>query len=69
MVVFGIVLIKMWHTEFPVWAFFLSLAIGPSSLAVGGTYWCLRFFLDLAFVYATPIGMIQAITNHQIGLR
>lgn len=27
MVVFGIVLIEVWHTEFPVWAFCLSLAI------------------------------------------
>ena len=27
MVVFGIALIEVWHTEFPVWAFFLSLAI------------------------------------------
>ena len=36
MVIFGIVLIKVWHTECPVWAFFLSLAVGMSSLAVGG---------------------------------
>ncbi|KAF8452243.1 OPT oligopeptide transporter [Boletus edulis BED1] len=48
MVVFGIVLIEVWHTEFPVWAFFLSLAI--------------------AFFYVIPIGMIQAITNQQVGL-
>ena len=28
MFVFGIVSIELWHTEFPVWAFVLSLAIG-----------------------------------------
>ncbi|KAN0078370.1 OPT oligopeptide transporter domain containing protein [Tylopilus felleus] len=48
MVVFGIVLIEVWHTEFPVWAFCLSLAI--------------------SFFYVIPIGMIQAITNQQVGL-
>ena len=26
--VFGIIIIKVWHTELPVWAFCLSLAIG-----------------------------------------
>lgn len=31
MVVFGITLIELWHTEFPVWAFFLALAIGTRS--------------------------------------
>ncbi|KZT68237.1 small oligopeptide transporter [Daedalea quercina L-15889] len=48
MFVFGIVSIEVWHTEFPVWAFILSLVI--------------------AFVYCIPVGMIQAITNQQLGL-
>ncbi|KIJ19317.1 hypothetical protein PAXINDRAFT_174878 [Paxillus involutus ATCC 200175] len=48
MFVFGIILIEVWHTEFPVWAFVLSLVI--------------------AFFYVIPIGMIQAITNQQVGL-
>ncbi|KAH9911843.1 OPT oligopeptide transporter [Fomitopsis serialis] len=48
MFVFGIVSIEVWHTEFPVWAFVLSLVI--------------------AFVYCIPVGMIQAITNQQLGL-
>ena len=30
MIVFGIVVVEVWHTEFPVWAFFLSLAVGAS---------------------------------------
>lgn len=44
----GIISIKVWPTQFPVWAFVLSLVI--------------------AFVYIIPIGMIQAITNQQVGL-
>ncbi|KZT04573.1 OPT oligopeptide transporter, partial [Laetiporus sulphureus 93-53] len=48
MFVFGIISIEVWHTEFPVWAFVLSLII--------------------SFVYCVPVGMIQAITNQQLGL-
>ncbi|EGO23107.1 hypothetical protein SERLADRAFT_371352 [Serpula lacrymans var. lacrymans S7.9] len=44
----GVISIEEWHTEFPVWAFVLSLII--------------------AFFYVIPIGMIQAITNQQVGL-
>ena len=65
MVVFGIVVSRVWHTEFPVWAFFLSLMVGMSSLAVDGML-VLIIFLNLAFVNVIPIGMIQAITNQQI---
>ncbi|KAF8496641.1 OPT oligopeptide transporter [Hysterangium stoloniferum] len=48
MFVFGILSIELWPTQFPVWAFVLSLLI--------------------AFFYTIPIGMIQAITNQQVGL-
>ena len=48
MFVFGIISIEAWPTQFPVWAFFLSLVV--------------------AFVFVVPIGMIQAITNQQVGL-
>ncbi|KAH8078033.1 OPT oligopeptide transporter [Cristinia sonorae] len=48
MFVFGIIVIEVWDTKFPVWAFVLSLVI--------------------AFGYVIPIGMIQAITNQQVGL-
>ncbi|EIW77497.1 OPT oligopeptide transporter [Coniophora puteana RWD-64-598 SS2] len=48
MFVFGIIVIEVWPTEFPVWGFVLSLII--------------------AFAYIIPIGMIQAITNQQVGL-
>ncbi|THH12088.1 hypothetical protein EW145_g232 [Phellinidium pouzarii] len=48
MFVFGIISIEVWPTQFPVWAFVLSLII--------------------SFFYTVPIGMIQAITNQQVGL-
>ncbi|ETW76341.1 oligopeptide transporter [Heterobasidion irregulare TC 32-1] len=48
MFVFGVVAIEVWDTQFPVWAFVLSLVV--------------------AFFYTVPIGIIQAITNQQVGL-
>ncbi|KAG2155226.1 OPT oligopeptide transporter [Suillus bovinus] len=48
MFVFGIIVIEVWPTQFPVWGFVLALLI--------------------AFLYIIPIGMIQAITNQQVGL-
>ncbi|KAG1727749.1 OPT oligopeptide transporter [Suillus paluster] len=48
MFVFGIIVIEVWPTQFPVWGFVLALII--------------------AFFYIIPIGMIQAITNQQVGL-
>ena len=49
MFVMGVISIEVWHTDFPVWGFVVSLSI--------------------AFAYIIPIGMIQAITNQQIGLK
>ncbi|KAG2337109.1 OPT oligopeptide transporter [Suillus weaverae] len=48
MFVFGVIVIEVWPTQFPVWGFVLALLI--------------------AFFYIIPIGMIQAITNQQVGL-
>ncbi|KAG2148954.1 OPT oligopeptide transporter [Suillus clintonianus] len=48
MFVFGIIVIEVWPTQFPVWGFVLALLI--------------------SFFYIIPIGMIQAITNQQVGL-
>ena len=45
----GIVAIKVWDTQLPVWAYVIAIII--------------------ALVYAVPIGMIQAITNVQVGLK
>ena len=67
MFVFGIISIEVWPTQFPVWAFVLALIVGErpcklrSSEAVDASD-------ETAFVYIIPIGMIQAITNQQIGL-
>ena len=48
MFIFGAVSLEIWHTQMPIWALVLALAI--------------------SFVYTVPIGMIQAITNQQVGL-
>ena len=66
MFVFGIISIEVWPTQMPVWAFVLGLV----------RLYVLRSddeFTDgilkvIAFVYIIPIGMIQAITNQQLGL-
>lgn len=68
MFVFGVISIELWHTEFPVWAFVLSLAIGESRLTSPACH------IDLtgtctAFAYCIPVGMIQAITNQKLGLK
>lgn len=47
--VLGIITIKVWDTQLPIWAFVLAIII--------------------ALLYAIPIGMIQAITNVQVGLK
>ncbi|PFH49542.1 hypothetical protein AMATHDRAFT_48643 [Amanita thiersii Skay4041] len=52
MFVFGCVAIEVWDTKFPIQYFILALVIS----------------ILTAFVYVIPIGMIQAITNQQIGL-
>lgn len=69
MIVFGIILIELWPTEFPVWALFLSLAICTYSLIVDKMLLMVLSLPDIAFFYVVPIGMIQAITNQQIGLK
>ncbi|KAI0321181.1 OPT oligopeptide transporter [Amylostereum chailletii] len=48
MFVFGVVVIEVWDTGMPVWAFVLALLI--------------------SLIYTIPIGIIQAITNQQVGL-
>ncbi|KAF7436318.1 hypothetical protein PC9H_003150 [Pleurotus ostreatus] len=48
MFAFGVICIKVWEVDLPVWGLVLALAV--------------------AFFYIIPIGMIQAITNQQVGL-
>lgn len=65
MFMFGVISIEIWPTEFPVWGLVLALIIGMPPI----------FYLtdsadpNSALVYVIPIGMIQAITNQQIGLK
>ena len=67
MFVFGVVSIEVWDTDFPVWAFVLALII--CTLSVLNNSSVLLLIGSSAFVYTIPIGMIQAITNQQIGLK
>ena len=61
MFLFGVIYIELLHTELPVWAFSLSLAIGKYNMK---TFWTLTLMLPALF-YVIPTGMIRAITNHQ----
>ena len=67
MFIFGIISIEVWHTQFPVWAFVLALII--CTLSIPNNSSVLSLIGSSAFVYTIPIGMIQAITNQQIGLK
>ena len=65
MFTFGVIAIEVWHTQFPVWAFVLALLICMFS----HHSWILCVFnVHTAFIYTVPIGVIQAITNQQVGL-
>ena len=68
MFVFGVVSIEVWDTQFPVWAFVLALIIGELFAMYSGPIRSLNI-RPTAFVYTIPVGMIQAITNQQIGLK
>lgn len=66
----GVISIEIWPTEMPVWAFVVALLIGES-LGRLRDRWVdmLMFVCPSAFGYVIPCGMIQAITNQQIGLK
>lgn len=65
MFAFGVIAIEAWPTQMPVWALILALII-CNSFTYLSRISRLTFFG--AFVYIIPIGMIQAITNQQVGL-
>jgi OPT family oligopeptide transporter len=67
MFVFGIVAIEVWDTQFPIWAFVFALVI-CASIGPSFEYLLLLTTLSSAFVYVIPIGVIQAITNNEVGL-
>lgn len=65
---FGVLAIEIWHTDFPVWALLVALVSGSIEVFVIPIAEFTVVQL-LAFVYVIPIGMIQAITNQQVGLK
>ena len=67
MFIFSVVAIEVWDTQMPVWALVLGLLLCTSASSI---FLC-RNSLEKpsAFVYTIPVGMIQAITNQQIGLK
>jgi hypothetical protein len=69
MFVFGVVSIEVWQTELPAWAFILALVIGMFPLWWTNVDFTKLTFATTAFLYVIPIGMIQAITNQQVGLK
>ena len=65
--VFGAVVIEVWDTQLPMWAFVLSIIIresGSTSLSVV----CLFKFFQPAFVFIVPNGVITAMTNNYVDL-
>lgn len=67
MFAFAVISIEVWDTEFPVWGLILALIICKSFSLLA---WSVITTVPLlAFVYAIPCGMIQAITNQQIALK
>jgi OPT family oligopeptide transporter len=71
MFVFGVVAIEVWDTDFPVWGFVLALLICmffPRLLRSVLFPRVKHSVCISAFVYTVPIGVIQAITNQQVGL-
>ena len=69
MFVFGVISIEVWNTQMPVWALVLALIIGELSWSLFIASRKLTGDGTTAFVYTIPIGMIQAITNQQVGLK
>lgn len=62
----GIICIEVWPTQMPVWCFVIALIIGLFSIKL---LWLKSHRAFVAFAYIIPIGMIQAITNQQVGLK
>ena len=64
MFTFAVISLEVWDTKFPIYAFVVALLIGRSSPFILLS----KFMISIAFIYSIPIGMIQAITNQQVGL-
>ena len=63
----GVIGIELWHTQMPVWAFVIALLIGKSTFSSAPPV--THMWFREAFTYVIPCGMIQAITNQQVGLK
>jgi hypothetical protein len=65
MFAFAVISIEVVQTDLPVWGFVFAILIGELYLSA-----CRYVELILvAFIYVIPVGMIQAITNLQVGLK
>lgn len=65
---FASVCIKVWPTGMTVWALVIALLIGeifPIIIIINS----LDTYIREGLVFVIPIGMIQAITNRQVGLK
>jgi hypothetical protein len=67
MFVFGVVVIEVWDTQLPVWAFVLALTIG-GCFRLRCAFPRVSPFVHSAFVFIVPIGIIDATTNTKVGL-
>ncbi|KAI6137283.1 OPT oligopeptide transporter protein-domain-containing protein [Pisolithus sp. B1] len=59
---------EVWPTYLPVWAFVVALLIGMSARFASVRVYIIQIPVS-AFTYVIPCGMIQAITNQQVGLK
>jgi hypothetical protein len=66
MFAFAVISIEVVQTDLPVWGFVFAILIGELYLSA-----CRRSvgLIFVAFIYVIPVGMIQAITNLQVGLK
>ena len=66
MFVFGVIAIEVWHTQLSVWGLLVAVLICMCKPSI----WYHTFsHCYIALTFIIPIGMIQAITNQQIGLK
>jgi hypothetical protein len=67
MFIFGVVVIKVWETQLPVWAFVLAFTIG-ACFPLRCAFPQASPFVYSALVFVVPIGIIRATTNTQVEL-
>jgi OPT family oligopeptide transporter len=67
MFVLGVVAIEVWETQLPIWTFVLALGIRAFTKPDSNSFRVLIFICS-AFIFIVPIGVIQAMTNQQVGL-